>query len=348
MRASITSAAILVSAAAIGWIVIPAASRAWRQIEIAEDPVALADQRLADTINEPGVAREIDAALTAADDDLAASLIEIADAGGVRVDPAARAQLVALRANPAWHALRDFGGGFVSGGGESGAAMVGAITGDVVGYGDLRDLAHEGAKAASGEAIDPLVVGLAAAGLGLSVATWTSLGAALPARGGLTLVKATQRAGRLSKPLVASLSRAAASAIDREALARAAAAAGRLAPIEAAQAARGILRPAALATFERLGENVATLTARTGQRGARQVLALAETDAELARAAQIAAAKGPRTRAILALLGRGALTTFTLTLTVLGWLTSFALYLLGLAFAARRFGLWLGRLRWRG
>ena len=74
---------------------------------------------------------------------------------------------------------------------------------------------------------------------------------------------------------------------------------------------------------------------------------LAENGEEVARGAKIAVAKGGRTRAILAILGRGALTVIALTLTAFGWLTACVWYLFGLALAARRFGLWLGRKIWR-
>ena len=343
MRDAFIAGALLVSAAAIGWVVTPPAWRAFSVVDASVDPLGHIDAEVAAALTPQRMVEEIDAALVAEDDDLATSFVSLAGERGFAVGQPQQDKITALRAGSTWRSLRDFGSGLASGDGESGAAMTGALVGDVTGYGDLRDLYKEGSKVVAGDSADMLVVGLAAAGLALSAATWSSAGAALPARGGLTLVKATQKAGRLSKPLVATLSRAAASARDRQALATAVAAAGRLELAAAWRAAGGVLRPAALKTFTTLGADVASLYKTTGQRGARQALALAASGGEVTRAAKIAVAKGGKTRAILKLLGRGALVAVLFSWTAAGWVFSFVWYLLGLAMLARRFGTWLGR-----
>lgn len=343
MRQAFVGAVFLVSAAAIGWVVVPNARQAWQMRDPASDPAALIDRNVSAELTPQRLNTEIAAALAAEDDGLAASFGELAGEHGLLVDPAQREQLAALQAGSAMRALRDFGAGLAYGEGDSGAAMAGAVTGDVTGYGDLRDLYTEGSKAVAGGSADYLVAGLAAAGLAVSAAAWSSAGAALAARSGLTLVKSMQKAGKLSKPLVAALSRAAAAAIDRQALGLAVTAAGKLELAAAWRAAARVLRPAALATFKTLGQDAATLYTRTGQRGARQALALAESGGEVTRAARIAAVKGGKTRAILKLLGRGAVVAAALSWTAAGWVFSFVWYLIGLAMLARRFGVWLGR-----
>ena len=343
MRQAFVGAVFLVSAAAIGWVVVPNAWQAWQMQDPASDPAALIDRNVSGDLTPQRLNAEIAAALAAEDDSLAASFVELAGEHELPVEPAQREQLAALQAGSAMRTLRDFGAGLAYGEGDSGAALAGAVTGDVTGFGDLRDLYTEGSKAAAGGSADYLVVGLAAAGLAVSAAAWSSAGAALPARSGLTLVKTTQKAGKLSKPLAASLSRAAAAALDRQALGLAVTAAGQLVLAAAWRAAARVLRPATLATFKTLGQDAATLYTRTGQRGARQALALAASGGEVTRAAKIAVAKGGKTRAILKLLGRGALVAAALSWTAAGWVFSFVWYLIGLAMLARRFGLWLGR-----
>ncbi|MFN3672097.1 MAG: hypothetical protein ACK4VM_09330, partial [Bosea sp. (in: a-proteobacteria)] len=104
-----------------------------------------------------------------------------------------------------------------------------------------------------------------------------------------------------------------------------------------------VVRPAAVARLAGLGQDAGALYARLGQRGFRQVLAVADDAADLRRAARLAAAKGPSFRATLALLGRGALVLGALSLTALGWMLALVFYGLALAVLAQRLGWWLGR-----
>ena len=341
---------LFVAAAAItylGSFIAAPAERAITHIQVADDPVARADLLVAETMTPQVLTTQLEAALKAEDDDLAESLIALAREHGIQVEPAQAQQLAVLKSHATRRALRDFADGFISGGRESGAALTGAISADVTGFGDLRDLANEGRKLVAGEPPDHLTVGLAAAGLALSVATWTSVGAAMPARGGVSLVKALQKTGRLSKPLAAVMTRTAATAIDGEALKLTMAAAGRLELTAARQAATQVLRPIAMTEFRQIGDSVATVYARAGQRGARDVLAIAQTPQELSHAARIAAAKGSKSRGIFALLGRGALMLGGLSVTLAGWLLVLVGWLATAAMLARKFGLMLGRLVWR-
>ncbi|MGJ0509419.1 MAG: hypothetical protein ACR652_20325 [Methylocystis sp.] len=310
------------------------------------DPVALADARLDQTFTTARFAEGLDAALAAGDADLARSFIELGRSRGLFASQAQQARLAALEAASTDRAAADFAEGFLHGARDTGPAFAGALTGDLTGYGDLRDLWTEGEKVRRGETPDELVVGLATAGLALSVATWSSVGAALPARSGLTLLKGAQKAGRLSRPLARSLVAAGAKAIDREALTGAMAAAAKLDVAAARAAATRVVKPGALATFRLLGEDMATLYRRAGARGARDALALAEDGAELRKAARLAAARGAGTRAILATLGRGALVFGGLTAAAVNAIFTFATTLLGLAMLARRLGVWLGRRLW--
>lgn len=343
MQSRLVTTALVGLALSCGWVIMPEVWRATQLVASGDDPARRADLLLQDAVTAPRLEAALDEALRAEDDELAASLIAVAGEYSVAIPAAQRDRLSALGAGSTWRSLRDFGSGFAYGDDQSGAALSGALVGDVTGYGDLRDLYREGSKLAAGQSADTLVIGLAAAGLAVSAATWTSMGAALPARSGMTLVKAAQKAGRLSKPLMATLSRAAASAIDRQALAGAVAAVGRLELGVAWRGAVNVLRPTTLTTFRTLGQDAATLYSGTGQRGVRQVLALAHSGSEVTQAARIAVVKGSKTRAILALLGRSALIGVAISLTAAGWIMSFLWYLLGLAMLARRLGTWLGR-----
>lgn len=314
-----------------------------RLLAAKDDPVSLAEAGLDQSLTPARFARGLDDALDAGDDDLARSFVELGRARGLALAATQQARLAAVEARAKERTVEDFTDGFLHGTRDNGAAVAGALTGDLTGYGDLRDLWREGEKIKRGEAPDELVIGLATAGLALSVATLSSVGAILPARSGLTLLKGAQRTGRLSRPLTKSLVAASAKAIDREALAAGMTAAGRLDVAAARAAAARVVRPGPLMTFRALGEDAALLWRRAGARGVTDALALAEDGAELRKAARLAAARGGATRAILATLGRGAIVFGGLTAAAVEAIFVSLGSLLGLAMLAQRLGFWLGR-----
>lgn len=328
-----------------GLVVAPPALRHWRLYAAADDPAALSRLRLDEALAAARVSAEIDSAIAARDPELGLSFVTLAQERGMPVTPA-RLQALADLAEPSLlRAAEDFGHGFVNGDRDGGASFAGALVGDVVGFGDLRDLTSEGRKWLGGETTDTTVVAIAAAGLALSAATWVSLGGVLPARNGLSLVKSASKAKVLSPALAASLGRVAVQAVDRPALDASIAAAARLDLVAARGAAAGIMRPAALNRLAALGQDAGALYARSGQRGLRQVLAVAEDAADIRRAATLSAAKGTGFRATLKVLGRGALVLGALSLSALGWMFALIGYAVALAMLAQRLGWWLGRRR---
>jgi hypothetical protein len=340
--------AVILGLAAAGAVVVQPALLHWQLQRAAADPAELSRLRL-EAIAEPArIAAEIDQAVAAGDAELAESFVALAAERGIAVAPERLARIKALRESGLRRAAADFGQGFLAGERDSDAAFVGALAGDVSGFGDLRDLYREGNKLIGGERADETVMALAAVGLAISAATWLSLGGGLPARGGLSAVKTASKAKLLSPALTADLGRMAAGALDRPALAASVGAAARLDLVAAKAAAGGMVRPAALARFTALGQDVGTLYARTGQRGLRQVLAVAEEAGDIRRAARLAAAEPSTVRAVLKMLGRSALVLGALSLQAAGWMIAFLGYALALAMAAQRFGWWLGRLGRRG
>ncbi|MBX9908695.1 MAG: hypothetical protein K2Z25_08275, partial [Beijerinckiaceae bacterium] len=108
-------------------------------------------------------------------------------------------------------------------------------------------------------------------------------------------------------------------------------------------AAGGIVRPAAMTRLAGLGQDAGAIYARGGQRGLRQVLAVAEDTGDLRRAAVLGAAKPSTLRATLKVLGRGALVLGALGMSAAGWLFALLGYALAIAMLGQRFGWWLGR-----
>ncbi len=340
----IVSSSLVLALAVGGAVIAPPALQGWRLQQAQDDATELSRLRLPGVATQDRIAHEIDLAVTAGDLSLAESFLALAAERGTAVAPDRIARIEALKANALARAVSDFGHGFVAGERESDAAFAGALVGDISGFGDLRDLAREGSRLAAGETIDETVLVLAAVGLAISAATWVSLGGGLPARGGVSAVKAASKAKLLSPVLTANLGRMAAGAIDRPALSASFGAAARLDLAAAKATAGGIVRPAALARFTALGQDAGSLYARTGQRGLRQVLAVAEDAGDIGRAAKLAAAKPSTARAVLKLLGRSALVLGALGLQAAGFMLALLAYALAIAMAAQRFGWWLGRL----
>lgn len=335
-------------AALLFWLAARSLTPAFDGLRLAatkDDPVALADARLDQTLTATRFSQALDAALAADDADLAKSFIELGRLRRLAPTAEQERRLAALDAEAEEKTVEDFTQGFLHGARDNGPAFTGALIGDLTGYGDLRDLWSEGEKVRRGEEPDQLVVGLAAAGLALSAVTWSSVGALLPARSGMTIVKSAQKAGRLSRPLARALGATAAKAVDREALTAGFSAVAKADFAAARAAAVKVVRPGALATFRAVGEDAAAIYRRAGASGVKDALAVAEDGAELGKAARLAKARGGATRAILATLGRGALVFGGLAAAAVEAVFVFLGSLLGLATMAQRLGFWLGRRR---
>ncbi|MFG1480333.1 hypothetical protein V5F53_17000 [Xanthobacter sp. V4C-4] len=297
------------------WLV-PLAKQGVRLVAARDDPAVLADLGLAD-FSAADAASAIDAALRGDDAALAASYVALADARALPLPAELRARVAAATAPAAQAArtARSFGAGFATGQPEDLAGLTGALVGDMMVWGDIRDASREGWKLARGEAADELILGLSAVGLALTAGTYATGGASLPVRAGITVVKAGARTGRLSVGLARSLTRAARESVDLAALRRLAAN-----PVVAdAAALKGVVRTDRLAGLARMLDDVATVEAKAGTRAALEGLKVADGGRDLGRVARLAQAKGGQTLAILKTLGRGAIVVTGVLLKLVWW-----------------------------
>ena len=349
IRAAAGWIGLLAGGAALAAAAVPVLAPAYlagRLLTAAGDPGALAEIRLERAATPERLAAGLDAAIAAEDEDLALSFLALAEARGLPVDPARRARAEALAQGRVARAARDFAAGAVSGTAEGTAGLAGSLAADVTGLGDLRDLLREGGRYARAEPYDPLLLGMALVGLPLTLSTWTA-GAGAGPRAGLTVLKAARRGGRLSPALAANLGRTVRTGIDGEALARAVGASARLDLAGARTAASLAIRPGTATRLTALAGDALALGRRTGQRGVMQVLGLARDPADVARAVRLGERLGPRTRAALALLGRGALALGAGLAALASTLLAGLAWCLGLALFCRRLGLLIGRMIWR-
>jgi hypothetical protein len=181
---------------------------------------------------------------------------------------------------------------------------------------------REGKHLAMGEDTDRLVLGLATAGLAVTVATYISIGGVAPVRAGLTLVKDARKVGRLGEGLTEWAGRSARGMIDAPMLQNAVASGSVMRPGQTMTAIRAAFHAEKAGGLVRLAKDVGRVSEKAGTRGALDTLRIAEGPKDVARAAQLAQSRGSQTRAILKVLGRGALLlaagAFNLTLWVFG------------------------------
>jgi hypothetical protein len=286
--------------------------------------VTLSDVQLDSALrNDPALlAREAEAALEVGDIDLAGSLTAVAAARNVVLPDQLQAKIAsAVARESSLEGLAErFATGLVTGNAEDGAGLTGAIAGDLFVFGDVRDVVREGKHAVMGEDGDRVILGLAAAGLAVTAATYVSAGGMAPVRAGLTIAKDARRAGRMGKGLSRWAGRSARDLVDVPVLQKALATGSLARPGQLVPAVKAAFRADKAAALVRMAKDVGRIGKRAGTRGALDVLQLAQGPKDIARAARLAEANGGRTRAILKILGRSALVLAAGALDLALWL----------------------------
>jgi hypothetical protein len=318
--------ACMVASAAVGAALWPHAREASAILVAQDEPAQLADIRINSALrNNPALIEEnIEAALAAHDADLANSFVELARETNLALDDAlsTRVNDAVAEEKSASHFARGFATGLVTGNADDVASLSGTVAGDLFVFGDIRDVVREGKHLAMGEDTDRLVLGLATAGLAVTAATYVSVGGVAPIRAGLTMVKDARKVGRLGEGLTQWAGRSAREVVDAPALQQAVASGSVLRPSETVSAIKAAFRAEKAGALVRLAKDVGRVGEAAGMRGAVDTLRIAEGPKDVARAARLAESSGGQTRAILKLLGRGALLlaagAFNLSLWVFG------------------------------
>jgi hypothetical protein len=326
---ALAATAVCAVACALLW---PHARDAGAVLAAQDDPAALADLQLNSALrnNQALVEQNIEAALAANDADLADSFVELARENNIALpeDLSRRVSEAVTEQNSPSHFAKRFATGLVTGNADDVASLSGTVAGDLIVFGDIRDVVREGKHLAMGEDTDRLILGLAAAGLAVTAATYVSVGGVAPVRAGLTLVKDARKVGRLGEGLTAWAGRSARGMVDTPMLQNAVASGSVMRPGQTISAIRAAFHAEKAGALVRLAKDVGRLSERAGIRATQDTLKIAEGPNDVARAARLAESKGGQTRAILKILGRGALLlaagAFDLTL----WLFSalFALF----------------------
>jgi hypothetical protein len=296
-------AVALIGAAMFGCAAVAVGSGALDQVQqfaAADDPAQVSDRALDSVFSQTVAEREIRKALATDDVDLGQSILDLAADRGVAVDSKLTDQVkdAQAKAVSATHAAGRFAQGLWTGEPTDLRSLAGTAFGDLFVFGDIRDAAREGTRYLLGKPADPWILGLAGVGIAITAGTYVSLGVGAPARIGLTLVKAARRAGRLN-------------------------------PVLAVRVAREAVKVEKAGGLVELAGDVGRIETKAGTQAALDGLQLAEEPADVSRLARLSAAKGGKTRAIIKLLGRGAILLAVSAFDLAIWLIWAALMLFG-------------------
>jgi hypothetical protein len=306
----------------LGGAAIPVGWNAFERAQqfAADDPVKITDRALDGVLTRAVVEREIGAALAAGDIDLAQSFLDLSAERKVPVDPAFadKVKKAQTDAATATHTAGRFVKGLWSGEPTDLASLAGTAVGDLFVFGDIRDAAREGTHYLLGQPADPWILGLAGVGIAVTAATYASVGLGAPERIGLTLAKVARRTGRLN-------------------------------PVLAVRLGRDAVKVEKAGGLVDLAGDVGRIETKAGTQAALDSLKIAEEPRDVSRLARLSAAKGGKTRAVIKLLGRGAIMLAVSAFDVAMWMLWAALMLFGfvssLKTATER--MTLRYLRWR-
>ena len=332
-RIGLALAGVAVSAAVFAalW---PHAREAGEIFAMQDDPAVLSDLQIDSALrnNQALVAENVEAALATSDADLANSFVALAHEKNVAMtdDASRRVADAVADENSSSHFAKRFATGLVTGSADDLASLSGTVAGDLFVIGDVRDVVRETKHLAMGEETDRLVLGLAAAGLAVTAATYVTVGGMGPVRAGLTVVKDARKVGRLGEGLARWAGRSAREIVDAPVLEQAVASSSVLRPIDSASAIRAAFRAEKAGALVRLAKDVGRVGEKAGMRAAQDTLKIAESPKDVARAARLAEQKGGQTRAIIKILGRGALLLATGAFNLAMWLFWALLALFGL------------------
>jgi hypothetical protein len=318
--------------------IAPRAFEAASLLAAQDDPVALADHAVARSFDATVAAREIDAALAAKDPDLAQSFVDLARERNLALDPVQMERVT--RANDEAAATRrsleSFARGFATGEPEDGASLAGTAMGDLFVFGDIRDAVREGARFASGQQGDELILGLACVGLAVTAGTYAVAGLGGPARAGLTVIKGARKTGAIGGHMAGAINRALREMVDWSAVKRAAGKASIFAPVASVRAVREAVKVEKAGGLVRLVGDVGRVQSKAGTRAALDGLRIAESPGDMSRIARLAAAKSGKTRAILKLAGRAAIVLAAATFDMAMWIFWALLMAFGLVSSLKR------------
>ncbi|RTL49165.1 MAG: LapA family protein [Bradyrhizobiaceae bacterium] len=342
-RIILALAGVAFSAAAFAML-LPKARRALEVLMAQDDPARLSDVQLGKTLGPADapqasavVEQNITQALHANDADLANSFVALAGDKNIPISKTTSDEVAAAVAadQSTVSMAKKFASGLVTGEVDDAASLTGTVAGDLFVFGDTRDVIREGKHLVMGENVDRLVLGLASAGIAVTAATYVSAGGAAPLRAGLSMVKDARKVGRLGAGLTEWTGRAVRDVIDTPVLQQAVASASLAHPSQTVGAVKAAFKAEKAGALVRLAKDVGRVGEKAGAKGALDVLRISDGPKDVARAARLAESKGSQTRAIVKILGRGALLLTAGAFNLAWWVFGALLAVVGFLFSIK-------------
>lgn len=293
----VTRLVALGSLVATAWAFGPHVIDAVRIFGIRNDPTALLERAAAASSPEE-IRQRAEQALADSDPELAASLSLVASGNGTpfpselqaKIDEAGKFSLT-RSAGEAWT-------GAVTGRADTPTAFVAAMAADMTVVGDARDLATEISRFPDQ---DNLTVFLASAGIAMTANTIMTSGAALPVKGGISILKAAKKMNKLPKSLEDDMVKIARKSVNADVLITMRRRAGEFDIKGAIRDGGKLLRPEAIKAVEEAAGAVSSISTKQGYRATIQTLDNAGEMADLKKMGTAAEKLGPKYRGSLAL-----------------------------------------------
>ena len=274
---------------------------------------------------------EIEIALKARDGDMARSLIALAEAQDVAVPDELVAELNALPpvdignvASQGWNCV-------VNGDFDSEAGFACVVATDLTSIGDVRDLVAQGGNYIMGQPVNYFTLGVASVGLGLTAATVSTGGGALPLRAGASFLKAANKVGKMPPKLVAEVSQMLARSINRGALDEALVMAREFRFGDLGKPVSRLFNPRSVAAVTDLATDIGRIGKVGGVRAMKMSVEAADSTRDIKTIARTAERYQDKFPAVMKMLGRGVVRLADLLWTIGGWFAAAALWLVSMA-----------------
>ncbi len=297
------------------------------------NPVAIAEYRLI-TADQDAYVQAIEEEIELGNYTTAEQLVALAQSHdhSVPAELTAAAEATALRRTVA--SGSKFAQGVVTGSQGSGEEILGTVISDFLIIGDVRDIVVQGTNYARGEDYDSIILGLSTIGLITSGGALVTMGGSALVDAGVSVIKATYKAGRMSKSMLKQLTRITGRLFDRKAFE----ALDLTTTTSVARLRTGlktVIRQDEAAKLTLLAADTGAIVGKGGVRAGAMAFEIADDTRDLTRLRRVATVFADETVAVFKIAGKGLLRLadilWHLMSAVVSMLTSLALLVLRVA-----------------
>ena len=216
--------------------------------------------------------------------------------------------------------ITDFIGGFASGKGDSGVGIAGALIADFTVVGDVRDLHQQYQNHQAGITVNQLIVGLSGIGIGLTLATISTVGVTAPIKAGTSILKLASKTDRLSARFSQELLQKTQRAFNWNQFVRLSKQNGNVLGIKSA--ATQAYNPRAMKTLSSIGDQANNIRKASSTADTVHLLKYVDNSQDLRKLEKFTVKHGTHSKGIMKVLGKSALRSVKVLKKSLGLLLS--------------------------